>query len=142
MINTLIETVPIVKEAGEEAGQMERRFQVWTRNVVRDASVGDWQDVTFENSWVNFGSTFNDAQFRSIGDKQVQLRGIVKDGTVGSGFPVFTLPEGFRPVKDYIFPVVSNNALGRIDVEDTGGVEVVIGSNVFVSLDGILFSLD
>lgn len=140
MINALKESLAIVDDTGE----MKRRFFVWARNVVRDASVGDWIDVEFQNNWENesFGADFNDVQFRSIGNKQVQLRGVAVDGTVGQGTPVFTLPEGFRPILRYMFVAISDNALGRVDVRADGRVSVVLGSNVFVSLDGMVFSLD
>ena len=143
MINTLQEARAIV----DEASVMELRFRTWTRDVQRDASVGDWQDVTtFVNGWVNFGgaSNFNDAQFRFIGNKQVQLRGLIKDGTITSGTVLFTLPEGFRPAHRYIFTNLSGGAVGRVDVEIDGTVITLTpaASNVFLTLDGVIFSLD
>ncbi len=140
MINTLIETVPIVKETEEEAGQMVRRFQVWTRDVVRDASVGAWQAVTFENSWVDVGGAFNSAEFRALGDKRVEIRGLISSGTIG--LAAFTLPVGFRPVADYSVPCVSSGAFAQTNVGSDGTVVPTVGVAVSFALDGIVISLD
>lgn len=112
----------------------------WTRAVTRRVSNDEWTDVTFENSWVNFGSGFNDAQFRQLGVEHVEIRGLVKDGTVSTN--IFTLPAELRPIANYGYAVVSNNAFGHVVVRSDGGVRLNIGSNVSVFLDGIIFSLD
>ena len=138
MINALQEASPIVTEDGE----MEERFKVWTRSVQRETSVGDWQTPTLLNGWLqeSFPTDFNDVQFRSLGDKRVEIRGLAVGGTVGQ--PIFNLPVGFRPLLEYLFVVNSNNAFGRVDITAGGDVQAVTGSNVFFALDGIVFSLD
>jgi len=124
----------------DSQGKLIDRSRTWTNEVTRRVSNQRWTDVTFENSWVNFGSTFNDAQFRLVGVERVELRGVVKTGTVGVA--IFTLPVDLRPLSEYVFPVISNNLLGRIDVMPDGEVNLNFGSNVFATLDGIIFSLD
>lgn len=100
---------------------------------------GDWQDVVFENGWVNFD--VRTVQYRIKGN-EVWLRGIARDGTVG-GVPAFTLPPGFRPPArlshDLYFPVVSNNAFGVVSVKGDGTVYVDVGSNTWVSFDSVRF---
>jgi len=53
-----------------------------------------WTAVSFSNSWVNYGSGFQEAEYRKVGD-MVQLRGNIKGGTLDAAG--FTLPVGFRP---------------------------------------------
>lgn len=140
MINNLKDSLPIV----DEGLTMSRRFRDWTNDVVRDASVGDWQDVVFENGWSNesFVTDFNDVQFRSLGDKRVEMRGLAVGGTVGTSTPIFTLPVGFRPILQYVIVAISNDLLGRVEIKADGGVALSFGSNVYVSLDGMIFSTD
>lgn len=116
-------------------------FREWTAKVSAGASVGDWRDVTFENSWVNFGVTFESAQFRTKGADDVELRGTVKDGTLGSGTPIFTLPEGLRPLKTSVATVASGSTTGQLQVRSDGSVVAITGSNTLVSLKNIKISL-
>lgn len=90
------------------------------------------------NSWVNFGAGFTDAAYFKDPNGFVHLRGLVKNGT---GIPtvIFTLPLGYRPGQDSIFAVLSNNALGRVNVLASGDVQAFAGSTVWVQLDGITF---
>jgi hypothetical protein len=52
---------------------------------------------------------------------------------------------GYRPDAQWVFPTVSNNKPGRVDVKATGNVEIASGfpafadAMVYVSLDGISF---
>ena len=96
-----------------------------------------WQTPIFENGWVNYIGTFNSAGYFKDSLGVVHLRGLVKNGTIGQ--PVFTLPVGYRPGGRGIFPSVSNNALARIDIDSAGVVLIQVGSNVWISLEGITF---
>ena len=98
-----------------------------------------WIPVTFQNGWVNYGPPVQTVQYRKIGDV-VYLRGTAKSGTVGSGTPIFTLPVGHRPFVSMLFPVLSSQLFGRLNVFTAGTVALNIGSNVFVALDSINFS--
>lgn len=86
-----------------------------------------WTGVTFTNSWVNFGSTFQNCQYRKVGD-EVQLRGTMKTGTVNTA--AFTLPAGFRPPADVSFAQSSNALFGLLIISSAGVVTPAIGSNV------------
>ena len=99
----------------------------------------EWVDVTFENSWVNFGGGFNDCQYRKVGN-DVEIRGMVKDGTIPA--TIFTIPENFRPVNAYFFDAISGGSQGRIRIGDDGAVTIAAGSAAYISLDGIRFSLN
>lgn len=94
--------------------------------------------ATLLNSWVNYDTaTYNAAGYYRDNAGLIRLRGLVKSGVVGS--PILTLPTGYRPAKEEIFSVVSNNAFGRVDVFVNGDVTLLVGSNAFASLDGISF---
>lgn len=98
-----------------------------------------WVAPTLLNSWVNYGGGYNSAGYFKDSHDVVHLRGMIKDGTATSGTTLFTLPVGYRPTARELFNVQSNGALGRIDVLSTGSVQILTGSNVWISLDGISF---
>lgn len=99
----------------------------------------DWHEVgasgepTFQNSWVNNGGSWATAAFRRYGDGMVEIKGLVKSGTIGT-VSVFTLPTGFRPALGLHFAAISNNAIGTLQVLADGSVMAVAGSNVWFSL--------
>lgn len=97
-----------------------------------------WTDVTFSNSWVNYGLGEQDVQYRKI-DDMVQLRGVMKSGTVGA--TAFNLPVGFRPPTNVYVDVPSNNAHGQVRITALGNVLLTVGSNVSCHFDGIQFSV-
>jgi len=56
-----------------------------------------------------------------------------------------TLPIGYRPLKQRIFTVQTENGAIRVDVKTNGDVIVATGFNLsqnWISLDGITFSID
>lgn len=106
-----------------------------------DAGPTAWTDVSFSNSWVNYGSG-QDVQYRLNGDK-VELRGRMKDGTLGA--TAFTLPADFRPPEDESFiQTASGGGIARVTIGSGGTVTVVNAysvTNAFVSLANISFSI-
>lgn len=101
-----------------------------------------WVTVSpLQNSWVNWGTPFETAGFRKIGDI-VYLKGVIKDGTVPS--TAFTVP--FQPLQQTVFPVhtatsgLGSYPLGRVDVDVDGHVIVQQGGNGYVGLSGLLYS--
>lgn len=100
-----------------------------------------WITPTLGNSWVSFdaGATFDIPQYRRF-NGVVFLKGEMKSGT--SNTTVFTLPAGYRPLKQISFCVQSNTGSADILVGATGAVIVNNyngGSNASVSLNGISF---
>lgn len=92
----------------------------------------------FTNSWVNRASGSQSAGYYIDEEGCVCLMGGIKSGTVGSS--AFTLPAGARPTAGLEFAVMSNGALGRVDISSTGTVTPISPSNnTYVSLDGIRF---
>lgn len=92
----------------------------------------------YQNSWVNFGSGWQDGGYWRDPLGWVHLRGLVKSGTVGSALA--TLPPGFRPKLSETFIVSSNSATGRVDVQADGQIiPQAPSSNTYVSLSNIRF---
>lgn len=91
---------------------------------------------TLQNSWVDYGSVYAGLSYYKTLDNVVVLQGSVKSGTGGL---IFTLPAGYRPSAQRVFPIVSNNAFGRIDIGSDGNVVANVYNNASVALDGIVF---
>jgi hypothetical protein len=104
----------------------------------------NWTNPTFSNSWANYDSsetTFYKAGYYKDAMGWVHLRGIVKDGTVGTGVAMFTLPSGYRPSKAVRFAVCSGNAYGSYFVNAAGECGLETGSNAFVFLENVTFKV-
>jgi hypothetical protein len=96
-----------------------------------------WISVTFLGTWANYGSSYEQVQYRLVGD-QVQIRGMAAGGTLGSS--MFTLPVGYRPPEHLLFPTDTSAAHGRIDVLSTGSVVPNGTANTFVAVN-VSFSI-
>jgi hypothetical protein len=98
-----------------------------------------WHNVTYQNSWVDYGLGNAGAGYWKDVFGIVHLRGAVKSGTIGAG--IFTLPTGYRPPFNCSFTVTSGTSptLGRVDITTAGSVTAAVGSNTFFPLDGITF---
>lgn len=94
----------------------------------------------FQNGWANYGSGYQVAQYRKIGDI-VYLRGFIK-GTVNAN-TIFILPAGFRPVA-YVHTIGPNGSAGgwsQIRVGPGGDLVNMIGDgSTWVSIDMVSFS--
>ena len=98
----------------------------------------DFTNPTLLNSWEDFDTgVYNQVGYYRSTDGLVRLTGYIKDGTIGQ--VVFTLPVGYRPLKKVVIPTISNDAIGRVDIEPDGDVIVTSGNNTYVALDGISF---
>lgn len=99
-----------------------------------------WTAATLQNSWVNYGSGYETAAYRRVGD-MVQLRGLIKNGSLN--VPLMTLPVGFRPPQKLLCIVKDSGTVpSRVDVDPSG--TVVPGSeanNGLLSLAQISFSI-
>ncbi len=100
-----------------------------------------WQTPSLLNSWVNYGGSFVPAGYFIDSMGIVHLRGLVKDGSIGAGIPIFNLPVGYRPTYTELFNANSTGSLGfgRVDVNSNGDVIAVSGDNRWISLSGITF---
>lgn len=113
-----------------------------------------WVALPMGASWVNFGSPFQVAQYKRDLTNFVNLRGLIKNGAVGT---LVTLPAGFRPKATEVFYLgdasssgqnvtykdITNQGLTKIEVKNTGVVSIIsIGSNASVTLSGVRFSIE
>jgi hypothetical protein len=96
-----------------------------------------WTDAILQNGWVNYDSTYNTAQYCKV-NGVVYLKGLIKSGTTGDNVVLFQLPAGCRPTGRYLYAAVSNNVIGRVDVDTSGNVMAMApDSNAWISLDNI-----
>ena len=103
-------------------------------------------------TWKNYQEgTWAPARFYKDSTGVVHLSGLVDAEDVGEGCSfladtdglIFTLPPGYRPTHFILFPVVANNAIGRVTIRPDGGVWAEPGTEPnakeFMGLDGITF---
>lgn len=114
---------------------------IYNQSPIRVLRDEGWQTVTFQSGWGNLGNPWGKASYRKDSMGIVWLKGCISGGTVGVGTPFFTLPVGYRPAtnEQVRFPVISNNALGVVNVYANGQVNLEVGSNAYVFLDSIRF---
>lgn len=101
-----------------------------------------WTSATLTNSWLNWGSPFNTAGYIREPSGHVALRGLVKSGTVAlntTSSAILRLPEGYRPAKTLVFPVITAGGVGDVRVDANGYVMAQSGDNGWFSLESIRF---
>lgn len=81
---------------------------------------GAWTDLPLLSGWVNYGDPYLPAQYRVLANGDCQLRGLVKNGTIGQ--PLAKLAKG--PAKTQVFTAIGNAQTARFDVEPDGTVRV------------------
>ena len=99
-----------------------------------------WYNFTFENSWANYGSTWQTAQYSIDSNGFVHLRGLIKDGSTSAD--ITSLPTGFQPVMDEIFVVGTSAGTSRVDIKTDGDVYANPGHASWTSLSGITFEAE
>lgn len=100
---------------------------------------GQWITPTLVNGWVV--ETSYSVRYMKDAMGFVHLSGRVKSGTVG--VLIFSLPTGYKTLSpNLMFPCISQNALGSLRIDSTGGVYVNTGNNGSVFLDGITFKAE
>lgn len=101
-----------------------------------------WTAPSLGNSWVNFGSPYNNAGYYKDKSGRVHLRGLIKSGTTSAGTIIFTLPNGYQPAATELrHVIVSPEVIARIDIQTNGNVVIGanLSSNAYLSLDGVSF---
>jgi hypothetical protein len=106
----------------------------------KENTVSVWTAATLTNSWVDYGGSEATAAYFKDQFGVVHLKGSIKSGTFSAA--AFNLPAGYRPAQNRNFGTVSNNAFGYVNVSLNGNVTPVVGSTVYLSLDGIYFLAD
>jgi hypothetical protein len=119
--------------AGLNAGGKLASSQIPALEPVRE--IGAAGEPAFQNSWTNFGGVYEIAGFYIDVEGIVRIQGVVVNGIDKT---VFTLPVGYRPAKDLIFPVVSEDVFGQIRISTTGEIGRYTGMG-WISICGISF---
>lgn len=102
-----------------------------------------WNVPTLLNSWVHYGASYANASYRLDSMGYLRLRGMIKNGSLGSGYPVFTLPVGFRPIYNVEVISAASGGSANIIITPAGSVYVETTSGTsWVSLDNISIPLD
>jgi hypothetical protein len=113
----------------------------WEPWVQIGASGPDWTAMSLTSSWANYGSGYSPAQYwKSNGI--VYVEGMIKSGTVGSGSPFFTFPQGYRP--GGVLQFTGNASGGIADLRVYAGGQAYVyalysGTNASVSISQIHF---
>lgn len=87
-----------------------------------------WHDVAFQNAWSNLGGVWQTCQYRKepVGNV-VRLRGVALGGTKTDATVITTLPVGYRPPAQEIFPVgngTSGGVLPNIRIFPNGQIQI------------------
>lgn len=94
---------------------------------------GQWLTPTLLNGWVNFGGFVPIRYFKDEFDI-VHIQGMIKDGSVGGGTTIFTLPDGYKIGYQTRFVVDTANSYGLIDVLPNGNVNVVALFSIYTAI--------
>ena len=78
-----------------------------------------WINVTFQNSWANYGAGYQTCQY-AIESGVVHVKCAAAGGTIGSA--MFTLPDGFRPAAKMRFPTVEEGSASYVEIDSAGVV--------------------
>src|SRR5206468_11384469 len=102
--------------------------------------VGTAGEPPFQNGWHNFNpSTFAEAGFFKDALGIVHLQGTI---TGPSGFPAFTLPQGYRPAKNLFLPISGSGPIAALLIVSPDGQlrpACAGGGTCSVGLDGLAF---
>lgn len=104
--------------------------------------IGAAGEPGFLNGWVNYGGVHSPASYKKTGDGQVELRGLVKNGTMDT--TIFQLPTGYRPGTGNFHHTISLANSAPVGIRIGTGGEVSAGtpgtSNAWVALHNIVFT--
>jgi hypothetical protein len=137
---------PTTTYTGPSTPPAGQGYAVWVDTDEPDPTPEAWHTVggsgepAFAAGWSNYGAPFSVAAFFKDFSGVVHLKGLVKKSSaVVANEAIFTLPVGYRPAEQALFMAISNQALGRVDVATNGQVQVGVGNNAWVSLEGMSF---
>jgi len=111
-----------------------------TNAMYYPSAVTGWTNLSLQNGWVEYSTTFTSPQYIKNADGIVTLKGLIKTGTATNGTVIANLPAGFRPKEKLIFSSVANSHHARIDVASNGNITIEgSGDVVWMCLDDISF---
>lgn len=110
-----------------------------------NTAVTGWNSPTdLSNSWVNYGGAYATFGYTKVANDVVTLKGTVKSSVstdADNGRNIEELVAGYFPIKRMIFLTHSNAAACRLDVKNTGTIEVQGSecSTSSIAIDSITF---
>jgi hypothetical protein len=110
----------------------------WFTDLRQTLALEAVNPATLENGWTVFGAPYAAPGFYRQGGV-VFLQGVVALGAAGS--PIFTLPEGYRPLADHRFSAANVNGSAPVSVAINGQITLLSGGTTWVSLDSINFKV-
>lgn len=111
-----------------------------TASKTASATVPAWISCDLQNSWLDYGYSYNTAQFTKTSAGVVVLKGLVASGVTTSQTLICQLPVGFRPDSRLLFGNATNSTNGRVDVASDGRVEFIPGSNAWYTLNAMFLA--
>jgi hypothetical protein len=98
-----------------------------------------WITPSLGSGWSFYGAPYNTPGYYKDVLGIVHLRGLLASS--GATSLIFTLPAGYRPIAQCLFPSFANSAAARVDVQTDGQVlfQYPGGATPWVTLDGITF---
>lgn len=104
--------------------------------------------LSLSSSFVPYSHFFNNHEFDGVPRATklpsglVVLSGLIRSiGSTAAGHVIATLPEGFRPDRDVIYPLLQADMPRAVDIRTDGTIRVRAGwaADQYASLDGIMF---
>lgn len=109
----------------------------------KTVSVEDWTSPSLQNSWEDYGGSFDDSGYMKDSQGVVHLKGLIRYGEIPGN--IFVLPKGYRPLYPIIFETVCSGTgnVSVIYVYANGTVYALRGnSGGWLSLNGISFKAE
>jgi hypothetical protein len=100
-----------------------------TLKTIQISTKDDWITPTLLNSWVDFGSTIQPAQYRKH-NGLTEVRGRVKDGSLDS--TVFVVPQTYAPDLQLSFVAVQGTSTGSFARLRVDGLTDTVPGTVYV----------
>lgn len=131
----------VIPSSGSEPADM---YGVATRlgNSAETVINPTYTDVTYSNSWTDFGSPYEETSVGKVGN-DIRLRGMSKHATAGQTGVVCNLPDGYRPTKTRHFKLDAGAGWALVTIDSGGDVTVVSyvsgGTAAHLSFDGVSF---
>lgn len=112
---------------------------VW--NTYWNGAVYNLAGLTYQNSWSDFGASFETGSYKISLDGTVSLSGVLSAGTTTDATLLFTLPLGFRPSDNVLCLTGTENGDCLISIAPTGAVTISrFGSGgSYILLNGVTF---
>ncbi len=95
-----------------------------------------WAPLILQNGWADYGAPYAPPSYTKTRSGVIILRGLLRGG---SGV-IANVPADYRPSSvPNAFATSANQAFARVDVSQTGDISMPVGSNPWLSLDGITY---